>query len=283
MGRDNILTFAVLFVFHDWTLGVDSKMVHLHQPGLNSSISLDMVVDSVDDMYDGCTKQMYNKVEKEGYLVHENKEPFKNAWKWAESCAKNVKERFRKDSSEYNVEDKLSHNHIKAICAYTTGHPSIHSEFNHAVRTSRYKYTTSFQFHSLHFLLTDAIRLLKKQQQHCNTTYRRTKMKFVGKVNTTIRFGYFASSSLNKDNSEFGDKSCFEIETCFGAYLKSFPKMGKKEEEVLIPPYEVFKVTEVLKKEDDPTLWCDVVNKLQSTKIPMSNLNCKIFKKPIIN
>ncbi|XP_031674753.1 T-cell ecto-ADP-ribosyltransferase 1-like [Oncorhynchus kisutch] len=281
MGRDNILTFAVLCIFHVWTLGVDSKMVHLHQPGLNSSIPLDMVPDSVDDMYNGCTEQMYNKVQKE-YLVHENKEPFKNAWKWAERCAKNVKERFRKDKSEYNVGNKLSHNHIKAICAYTTGHPSIHSEFNQAVRTNRYEYTTSFQFHSLHFLLTDAIRLLKKKQS-CHITYRRTKRKFVGKVNKTIRFGYFASSSLNKDNSEFGDKSCFEIETCFGAYLKSFPKMGTKEEEVLIPPYEVFNVTEVLKKEDDPTLWCDVVNKLQSTKIAKSNLNCKMFKKPIIN
>lgn len=141
-----------------------------------------MVPDSVDDMYNTCTKQMYNKVEKE-YLVHENKEPFKNAWKWAESCAKNVKERFRKDNSEYNFDDKLSHNHIKAICAYTTGHPSIHSEFNQAVRTNRYEYTTSFQFHSLHFLLTDAIRLLKKKKKPCHTTYRRTKMKFVGKVN----------------------------------------------------------------------------------------------------
>uniref|UniRef100_A0AAZ3QJL5 NAD(P)(+)--arginine ADP-ribosyltransferase n=1 Tax=Oncorhynchus tshawytscha TaxID=74940 RepID=A0AAZ3QJL5_ONCTS len=255
MGRDNILTFAVLCIFHVWTLGVDSKMVHLHQPGLNSSIPLDMVPDSVDDMYNGCTEQMYNKVQKE-YLVHENKEPFKNAWKWAERC--------------YNVGDKLSHNHIKAICAYTTGHPSIHSEFNQAVRTNRYEYTTSFQFHSLHFLLTDAIRLLKKKTN-----------LFVGKVNKTIRFGYYASSSLNKDNSEFGDKSCFEIETCFGAYLKSFPKMGTKEEEVLIPPYEVFNVTEVLKKEDDPTLWCDVVNKLQSTKIAKSNLNCKIFSEQV--
>lgn len=27
MGRDNILTFAVLCVLHAWSLGVDSKMV----------------------------------------------------------------------------------------------------------------------------------------------------------------------------------------------------------------------------------------------------------------
>ncbi|XP_036789855.1 ecto-ADP-ribosyltransferase 4 [Oncorhynchus mykiss] len=89
MGRNNILTFAVLCVFHVWTLGVDSKTVHLHQPGLNSSIPLDMVPDSVDDMYNGCTEQMYNKVQKE-YLVHENKEPFKNAWKWAERSSFNT-------------------------------------------------------------------------------------------------------------------------------------------------------------------------------------------------
>ncbi|XP_021475059.2 NAD(P)(+)--arginine ADP-ribosyltransferase 2 [Oncorhynchus mykiss] len=281
MARHKILTFTVMYFFQAWTLGVDSKMVHLHQPGLNSSIPLDMVPDSVDDMYNGCTEQMYNKVQKE-YLPNEiNKVGiFKQAWMKAEGCAtiENVKKRFQKDKSKYNPKE-LPHDHIKAICAYSGGQSKMYPVFNQAVRTSRTEYTTSFQFHSLHFLLTDAIRLLKLNQKSCHTTYRRTNMEFVSKVNKEIRFGFFASSSLDKGiSTRFGDKSCFEIETCFGADLKSYPKLGNYEKEVLIPPYEVFKVTAVLKKENDKNLWCDVVYTVKSITKPRSNLNCKLFK-----
>ncbi|XP_041728846.1 T-cell ecto-ADP-ribosyltransferase 1-like, partial [Coregonus clupeaformis] len=253
-----------------------SLKVHLRQPGLNSPIPLDMVPNSLDDMYDGCTEQMYNKVQKE-YLEHENNREgiFKQAWMNAEKCARKAKS---------NSKGKLTHDHIKAICAYTAGFPKIYPVFNQAVRTKRTEYTTSFQFHSLHFLLTDAIRLLKLNQQTCHTTYRRTNMEFGGEVNKIIRFGLFASSSLEKGISKkIGDKSCFDINTCFAANLKSYPNMGNHEKEVLIPPYEVFKVTAVMKKENDENLWCDVVYKLESIKPPKSNLNCNIFKKPIIN
>ncbi|XP_045071765.1 NAD(P)(+)--arginine ADP-ribosyltransferase 2-like [Coregonus clupeaformis] len=284
MARHKILTFTVMYFIQAWTLGVDSKMVHLHQPGLNSSIPLDMVPNSVDDVYNGCTEQMYNKVRKE-YLPNENRNVaiFNESWKKAAGCAKNVKDRFKKDKSKYNSKDKLTHDHVKAICAYTGGQSKMYPVFNQAVRTNRTEYTTSFQFHSLHFLLTDAIRLLKLNQKTCHTTYRRTNLEFVGKVNKIIRFGYFASSSFLKNLTHFGEKSCFEVKTCFGADLKSYPKMGNREKEVLIPPYEVFKVTAVLKKENDKNLWCDVVYKLESIKPPKSNLNCNIFKKPIIN
>ncbi|CAB1327000.1 unnamed protein product [Coregonus sp. 'balchen'] len=150
----------------------------------------DMVPNSLDDMYNGCTEQMYNKVQKE-YLEHENNREgiFKQAWMNAEKCARKAKS---------NSKDKLTHDHIKAICAYTAGSPKIYPVFNQAVRTNRTEYTTSFQFHSLHFLLTDAICLLKLNQQTCHTTYRRTNMEFGGEVNKIIRFGFFASSSLEK-------------------------------------------------------------------------------------
>ncbi|NP_001134607.1 NADP+--arginine ADP-ribosyltransferase 1 precursor [Salmo salar] len=286
MARHKILTFTVMYFIQAWTLGVDSKMVHLRQPGLHSPIPLDMVPNSVDDKYKRCTEKMYKKVQEE-YLPNENSTEgiFKQAWMKAERCAKNVTQRFEKDKSKYNSKDKLTHDHIKAICAYTAEKPDIYSVFNQAVRTNRTEYTTSFHFHSLHFLLTDAIRLLKLNQLGCHTTYRRTKVEFVSKVNKVIRFGFFASSSLDKEMSKnkFGDKSCFEIKTCFGADLKSFPKLGNHEKEVLIPPYEVFKVIAVLKKENDRNLWCDVVYKLKNIKAPRSNLNCKLFKKTIIH
>uniref|UniRef100_A0A4W5MU11 NAD(P)(+)--arginine ADP-ribosyltransferase n=1 Tax=Hucho hucho TaxID=62062 RepID=A0A4W5MU11_9TELE len=246
--------------------------VHLRQPGLN--YPLDMVPDSVDDMYKGCIKEMGEKVTE--YLQNEINTGgiFKQAWKEAEKSA----------SRNYNSvnKDKLSYNHVKAICAYTGGQPMIYPVFNQAVRTNRKEYTTSFQFHSLHFLLTDALRLLKENQQSCHTTYRRTNMEFAGEVNKEIRFGFFASSSLNKEISRFGNKSCFNITTCFGADLKSYPNMGKHEQEVLIPPYEVFKVTAVLEKKNDENLWCDVVYELKSVNT-LSNLNCNIFNKTTIN
>ncbi|XP_024240098.2 erythroblast NAD(P)(+)--arginine ADP-ribosyltransferase [Oncorhynchus tshawytscha] len=286
MARLKILTFTVMLFVPAWTLSVDSKMVHLRQPGLNSSVPLDMVPNSVDDKYKHCTEKMYKKVQEE-YLPNENSTEgiFKQAWMKAEGCAtiEKVKKRFQKDKSKYNPKE-LTHDHIKAICAYSAEVPEIYPVFNQAVRTSRTEYTTSFPFHSLHFLLTDAIRLLKLNQKSCHTTYRRSNMEFVSKVNKVIRFGFFASSSLDKGiSTKFGEKSCFEIKTCFGAYLKSFPKLGNHEKEVLIPPYEVFRVTAVLKKENYKNLWCDVVYTLKSITKPRSNLNCKLFRQTIIN
>ncbi|XP_038839411.1 erythroblast NAD(P)(+)--arginine ADP-ribosyltransferase-like [Salvelinus namaycush] len=274
MRIDNILTFAVLCVFYDWTLGVDSKMVHLRQPGLNSPIPLDMVPNSVDDMYNGCTEQMNNTVQNK-FLSIETKTVgiFKRAWKKAEECVKNVKERFKKDNSEVNLKDKLSGEHIQAICVYTEVSNYIYREFNQAVRTNRTDYGSSFQFHSLHFLLIDALRLLKENQHGCHTTYRRTSMVFAGEVNQIIRFGFFASSSLDKEiTKKFGDDSCFEIKTCAGAYLKSYPVLGEQEKEVLIPPFEMFKITKKGKGEN--VLNCKSLFKLESVGL-QSNLNCK--------
>uniref|UniRef100_A0A673YCB5 NAD(P)(+)--arginine ADP-ribosyltransferase n=1 Tax=Salmo trutta TaxID=8032 RepID=A0A673YCB5_SALTR len=233
-----------------------------------------MVPDSVD-MYKGCIEKMGKKVKE--YLRNETNAGgfFEQAWTKAEKCA----------SKNYSVNqklDKLSHNHIKAICAYTGGQPKIYPAFNQAVRTNRTEYTTSFQFHSLHFLLTDARRLLKEKQQGCHTTYQRTNMEFAGEVNKEIRFGLFASSSFLKNLTHFGENTCFELKTCFGTDLKSYPEMGNYEKEVLSPPYEVFKVTAVLKKENDENLWCDVVYKLKSINT-LSNVNCNIFTKPTIN
>uniref|UniRef100_A0A4W5NMK6 NAD(P)(+)--arginine ADP-ribosyltransferase n=1 Tax=Hucho hucho TaxID=62062 RepID=A0A4W5NMK6_9TELE len=270
MARHKILTFTLMYFIQAWTLGVDSKMVNLHQPDL---ITLDMVPDSVDDMYNGCTENMYNKVEKE-YLPNENNTGgiFQKAWKGAQACADNVTQRFTKDNSEYNSEDKLTNDHIKAICAYSGSQTKIYEVFNQAVRTNRTEYTTSFQFHSLHFLLTDALRLLKENQHGCHTTYRRTRMLFNSTVNQTMRFGFFASSSFLTNLTHFGEISCFNITTCSGAYLKSYPVLGKKEKEVLIPPFEMFKI--IKKEKGKHVNDCQHLYELESVGL-QSNLNCK--------
>ncbi|ROL51119.1 Ecto-ADP-ribosyltransferase 4 [Anabarilius grahami] len=76
----------------------------------------------------------------------------------------------------------------------------------------------------------------------------------------------------------FGKVSCFEIYTCEGADVAKYSKLPH-EKEVLIPPYEKFKVTHVKTKEEQKDLWCDTVFTLKSSGI-RSDLNCALFKKP---
>ncbi|XP_042170694.1 NAD(P)(+)--arginine ADP-ribosyltransferase 2-like [Oncorhynchus tshawytscha] len=282
MRRDNFLILAVLYVFNAWTWSVDSTAVNPHRHrrdpyGIGKSVQLSIVPSSVDDMYIACTLETKQMV-KDTYLPNEIEKNviFKSAWSEAEMCAKNVENRFKTDNSKYNPTE-LEHDHVKAICAYSGVNPKIHDMFNKAVLSEKDDH--SFQFHSLHFLLTDALHLLKKTQLKCHKTFRRTKNDFEGEVGQEIRFGFFASSCTEKDllKLAFGDKSCFEIDTCFGADLKSYPILGNFEKEVLIPPYEVFCITAVLKKENDPNLWCDVVYQLHSTTEPKSFQKCKLY------
>ncbi|XP_034146848.1 ecto-ADP-ribosyltransferase 4-like [Esox lucius] len=242
------------------------------------TIILSMVEDAVDDMYYGCTVKMKYKVNNE-YLTNEtNQELFNKSWVKTKECLENVQKRFKKEKEKYN-DLAFEDDHKKAICAYTAKEPQIYDAFNQDVRTQNNQYTATFKYHTLHFWLTDAIRLLKENQQHCYITYRRTKDIYIGRVNDKMRFGYFASSSLDKNsNDKFGEESCFEIFTCFGAYLKSYPGLGNSQKEVLIPPYEVFKITAVSKKEKknkDNSLWCNTVYKLESHGC-QSNLNCNM-------
>ncbi|KAM9399068.1 ecto-ADP-ribosyltransferase 4-like [Salvelinus alpinus] len=263
------MAIVTVWTFLLLTSGVAGEMKSVGGRSVSPPIPLNMAPDSVDDMYNGCGKEMSGLVENK-YLEEEKKTTtiFNASWTKAEKCARNK-----------TISDNLKLKHVQAICAYSAGQPTIYKDFNQACFTNKSIYTSAFKFHSLHFLLTEAILLLKQNpdQRSCCTTYRRTKLNFTGEVNKEIRFGSFASSSFLKNLTHFGEKSCFEINTCFGAFLKSYPVMGDYEKEVLIPPYEVFNITAVIKKEEVKDLWCDVVYKLQGNKT-LSDLNCKMVK-----
>ncbi|XP_059414957.1 erythroblast NAD(P)(+)--arginine ADP-ribosyltransferase-like isoform X2 [Carassius carassius] len=95
-----------------------------------------------------------------------------------------------------------------------------------------------------------------------------------------VCFGSFTSSSLErKIAQDFGNKSCFEIKTCEGADVIKYSKYPEQKE-VLIPPYEKFKVTAVKMRKYHKNLWCDTVYRLESS-VKRSDLNCAVaFKKP---
>ncbi|XP_051801910.1 ecto-ADP-ribosyltransferase 5-like [Acanthochromis polyacanthus] len=239
---------------------------NLTRRDVSNLIPLSMVEDSVDDMYFGCSDKMMKTVTQK-YRKELVKGLYADALKNVdvEKCVeKNLKEK----------EDKaLTKNHMEAICAYTSD--DVYQEFNPAVRTNRSVYTSSFQFHILHFFLTSAIQILNNKY-NCSTTYRRTNVMFTGNVNQRIRFGSFSSTSFRKDLLPFGNKSCFKITTCTGANLKNYSVYGD-EEEVLIPPYEVFRITKKYEGNSKlPELKdCDVVFVLKSEGVH-SRLNCKI-------
>uniref|UniRef100_A0A3P9IKA7 NAD(P)(+)--arginine ADP-ribosyltransferase n=1 Tax=Oryzias latipes TaxID=8090 RepID=A0A3P9IKA7_ORYLA len=206
---------------------------------------LDLADNSVDDMYEGCEDKMSEKVEKE-FLENEKNtnEIFRAAW--------NEAEKQKMIAASY-----LNKPELLAIFAYTQTTKEIPPVLNKAVREQGPEYKTTFKYHSLHFFLTSAIKknVAKKEKNDpgkCYTAYRRTNVYFTQDVsNKEMRFGHFASSSLHSLESSrskkmanvFGEKSCFVIETCFGADISMYSKFGAGEAEILIPPYEVFKVT----------------------------------------
>uniref|UniRef100_A0A3B3BQK3 NAD(P)(+)--arginine ADP-ribosyltransferase n=1 Tax=Oryzias melastigma TaxID=30732 RepID=A0A3B3BQK3_ORYME len=210
--------------------------------GLYFVYPLDMAINSVDDMYDEFLENEKNTNEK-----------FRDAW--------NEAEMYYNGKWKDNAPKPLERDELVAIYVYTQALTNIYYELNKAVQNQGRKYQTSFNYHSLHYFLTRAIQKLaaKKTGRKCHTSYRRTKVSFRQDVlNKRIRFGRFTSSSLHPLKSKeginlgktFGQKSCFVIETCYGADISPYSWVkidsGKDTEaEILIPPYEEFKVTKI--------------------------------------
>ncbi|XP_074486769.1 erythroblast NAD(P)(+)--arginine ADP-ribosyltransferase-like isoform X4 [Sebastes fasciatus] len=267
--KGTMLVFAALCLLLCWTMPAGSRKISfiINLPKANPSFQMSMVKDAVDDMYSDCKYKMMKRV-KNKYFKKENTGTFAKVWKNALPCADDRRKR------RYKEDEALTMDHMQAICVYTSGLGSFYETFNAAVRTNRTVYGTSFPFHSLHFWLTSAVQILNNNKR-CRTSYRRSKAEFTGDVNQIIRFGFFASSSNKTKLNHFGDKTCFKIKTCSGAYLKHYPRLRDVEQEVLIPPYEMFNITEKIKDKSVEGLEdCEVVYILESAGV-QSNVNCR--------
>ncbi|XP_031414403.1 NAD(P)(+)--arginine ADP-ribosyltransferase 2-like [Clupea harengus] len=193
-------------------------------------IPLNMAPDSVDDDYEGCSAEMSKLVNKK-YLPSEKSDTFAEDWRKAEKAIqeKGMKPQF----------DNLTMNHAIAIRLYTDNKLNIYSDLIKAVRAGKKYYRTTFQYRALHFLLIDAIQRLKPKQDREMTVYRRARDKF--NLNPPIRFGSFTSTSSESDLTQYGTKSCFVVLTKYGAKVSKYSKYPE-ENEVLIPPYEKFRI-----------------------------------------
>lgn len=240
------------------------------EAGLDALTGLDMAPNSVDDMFEGCKDQMKTVVQNE-YLPNEKNtnRKFRQAWNEAEEIY----------NASWKRNSTMGKEQFVAVYLYSFGRTDIYNDVNTAVKTQQSNYTTNFGFHTIHFFLTDAVQSLNAQEtgkERCFTSYHRVDQYFSQNVlGKKIRFGSFTSATLRAyfRADRKGKKSCFRISTCFGADISKF---GKREAQALIPPYEVFNVTQVKRRCDEPSLECEVVYELKSTHA-LSNLNCALF------
>ncbi|XP_058262938.1 erythroblast NAD(P)(+)--arginine ADP-ribosyltransferase-like [Hemibagrus wyckioides] len=211
---------------------------------------LDMALDSVDDQYIGCFYEMFNRI-KTKILQEELKknQKFERAW---------------------NKYSNITDNFTRIIKVYTEP-GKLYKQFNDAVGSGIKNYHTQFNYKAFHFLLTRAVQMHKVQK--CVDVFRRTDVYFKSNVsNPVMRFGRFTSTSFRNNMTKFGNISCFKIKTCYGANISAI-SVYPNEEEVLIPPFEKFKITNT----ENNKMNCGVLYTLQSAGT-CSNMNCELFK-----
>ncbi|KAM9170805.1 T-cell ecto-ADP-ribosyltransferase 2-like isoform 2-T4 [Pangshura tecta] len=237
-------------------------------PQAKCQVNLSMMDDAFDDQYLRCDEDM-DKIAAE--LILSEMSPFSPMWKNAIDKWNSVKKTLSLPNGfkdEYGV----------AIVAYTDPNPyngkNFPTTFNDAVsgtNRSRAASMANFQFQAFHYYLTRALQLLWEKSGGCNVmVYRGVPVSFQHSGGN-IRFGYFASSSINKEVAEqFRTKraqqkgTLFIIRTCLGVKIKAL-SYNPGQEEVLIPVYETFSVTQG--QEENSFV-------LQSTNQTCSNFNC---------
>ncbi|NXY24594.1 NRT2 ribosyltransferase, partial [Atrichornis clamosus] len=209
-------------------------------------IALDMAPNSFDDQYLRCHFKMVKALPA---LNRTEFVPYSDyAEAWNKAAAKWSSRRF--PGSLLQLEQAI------ALLAYTM-EEGLYLEFNKAVRMagrSHQEYLDTFHFKVVHFLLTEALSDLRGAPTHprCLHVYRGIDgIRFTTGPGQIIRFGQFASTSLLKNVSEsYGTRTTFEVDTCQGANIRYFSNYPE-EEEVLIPPFETFEVTNVTRQGDD--------------------------------
>uniref|UniRef100_A0A803JHU8 NAD(P)(+)--arginine ADP-ribosyltransferase n=1 Tax=Xenopus tropicalis TaxID=8364 RepID=A0A803JHU8_XENTR len=202
-------------------------------------LNLDLMPNAFDDEYEGCAEELERDSMPKVLKMETYQNPvFGLAWKRAEKDWNKVKSTLR---LPLGFTDAFG----TAIRVYTTDWPEgnpLYKAFNGNVSSagrSREHYMEHFHFKALHFYLTRAMQVLRRNSRRRYRTYRGTDGSYEVSEEL-LRFGRFTSSSLNVEVAKgYNAGLLFEITTCFGVDIHRvsfFPK----EREVLIPVAEKF-------------------------------------------
>ncbi|XP_055779877.1 T-cell ecto-ADP-ribosyltransferase 1-like [Salvelinus fontinalis] len=196
---------------------------------------MDMVPNAVDDQYTHCREQMWKKVVEGGLLEEELKGSieYSSAWQ-AKQCTKLIPGGVKQ--------------HTDALVAYGHGGNVFRKIFNQAVETQGGNvtvYNGNFRFKSLHFLLMDAMRLLKTE--NCQTVFRGPSKEYEAQVGSEVRFGRFTTTKAKRSDAEEAASDSgilFNIISCTVVNIDEYTCFSDSIDQ-LISPAEVFRVAEV--------------------------------------
>ncbi|XP_073670519.1 ecto-ADP-ribosyltransferase 4 [Paramisgurnus dabryanus] len=213
-------------------------------------IKLDMFPEFVD--YKKCGDKMLQRVIKPGGLLQKelnNNKDFKSMWKANETCGKKI--------------PGGTQEHMAALKSYAKANKKFLKSFNTQLYnkgTNITMYQDQFSFKSLHFLLTDGMQLLRKENTTCHNVYYGTEKKYNIAPGDLIRFGRFYPAqleySLANEDAVDSDGTIFNITSCT---VVSLDESGCKAEEIdlLISPEEAFDVEDIRKvgpKDEEVTM-----------------------------
>ncbi|GAA6112108.1 T-cell ecto-ADP-ribosyltransferase 1-like, partial [Tachysurus ichikawai] len=193
---------------------------------------LDMAPDAVDDDFLECRDKML-KVVTDSLLQEEldSEEEFKDLWsKYSGTCRKSI--------------PGGTSLHTDALQAYGNSKLKFRTNFNNLVYSNGTNNTTyrDFRFKSLHFLLSDSLRLLNPTNT-CRTVYYGTNKKYTVVLGTKVRFGMFLNPTTSKsaasEDVDSEEGSLFIINSCSVVDVEQKP-CNCEELQYLLSPAEVF-------------------------------------------
>ncbi|XP_024254331.1 T-cell ecto-ADP-ribosyltransferase 2 [Oncorhynchus tshawytscha] len=228
---------------------------------------MDMVPNAVDDQYTHCREQMLKKVVEGGLLEEElkNSKTYSDAW-GAKQCTKLIPGGVKQ--------------HTDALVAYGHGGNEFRNMFNQAVETQGGNvtvYNGNFQFKSLHFLLMDAMRLLKTE--NCQTVFRGSSKEYEAQVGSEVRFGRFTTTKAKRSDAEESASDngiLFNIISCTVVNIDEYTCFSDSIDQ-LISPAEVFRVAEVKNVRNKDHEYREIVLTSSRTHSIDSIRDCSLF------
>lgn len=232
---------------------------------------LNSASDVVDDLYSGCRQQAMERFVLSGLLRQElnGSEGFHTAWTSHSECSA-VIPGGRKE-------------HTAALSTYVLGDEGFRAVFDDAVETMGVNVSTyekHFHFKALHFLLMDAMTLLRPRG--CQPLYfLQTKPSTQHPRGSTVRFGSFMVASSNfrqlKKFEDFDGLVLLNITSCFFVHVAEHVCSDERST-VLLSPAEEFVVEEINHISEDygDTTYTAIV--LKSSQLNSTH-NCLVFSR----